>query len=313
VDDVDGSARPPGSLVLAVAGDSASGKSTLSRGIAAVLGDERVGRICADDYHRYDRSTRAELGVTPLSPRSNRLDLLSEHLDALGRGAAVTKPTYDHATGSFGPDERWEPSEFVIVEGLLPLADRAALDAIDVAVYLDPQERLRRRWKLERDVFERGYLPADVVAELARREGDAAAFVRPQRQVADIVVAFEPSGPGPLAVTLTVRPVLPYPDLRARVGALSADGAAPIAWSIGADDRGPMSVLEIDGACPPEMGAELEDVIWSYLPADDRLAAERIGIVQRPGHPPVRSEPLALAQLIIIAYLVGTFDWAFDL
>jgi Uridine kinase len=141
-------------LLLALAGDSASGKSTLSRGVELILGVGRVGRVCTDDYHRYDRSSRAELGVTPLAPEANRMDLMAEHLRALARGAAVTKPTYDHDTGTLGPDEHVEPGEIVIAEGLLPLADRGVRDAIDVAVFLEPEEALRHRWKLERDVFE---------------------------------------------------------------------------------------------------------------------------------------------------------------
>ena len=146
-------------VLLALAGDSASGKTTLSSGIEFILGVDRVGRVCTDDYHRFDRATRAEVGVTPLAPEANRMDLMAEHLRSLATGRAVTKPTYDHHTGAFGPDERVAPGEIVIVEGLLPLADRGVRDVIDVAVFLEPEEELRRRWKLERGVFERGYSP----------------------------------------------------------------------------------------------------------------------------------------------------------
>jgi hypothetical protein len=63
-----GAARP---LLLGLAGDSASGKSTLSRGVEYVLGLRRVARLCTDDYHRFDRADRARLGVTPLDPAAN--------------------------------------------------------------------------------------------------------------------------------------------------------------------------------------------------------------------------------------------------
>src|SRR3712207_2355448 len=118
------------------------------------------------------------------------MDLMAEHLRTLASGVRVTKPTYDHHIGGFGPDETIEPGEIVIMEGLLPLVDRGTRDAIDVAVFLDPDEELRRRWKLERDVFERGYSPAEVVAELQRREPDAARYVRPQRGYADVILRF---------------------------------------------------------------------------------------------------------------------------
>lgn len=301
-------------LLLGLAGDSASGKSTLSHGIEYILGVERVGRVCTDDYHRFDRVARAERHVTPLSPEANRLDLLGEHLRRLSVGSPVTKPTYDHQTGSFGPDETIEPGEIVIVEGLLPLADRGTRDTIDVAVFLEPEEPLRHRWKLERDVFERGYSPAEVVRELKRREPDAVRYVRPQRDFADIAVRFHrdrDEEDGPLAARLAVRPTLPYPELRELVGSL--DGEGPVRWASRTDHRGPMSVLEIRSDCPPEVGAELEEVIWSRLRPDDRLQRDRIGVVRRPGHGDERSESLALAQLLVVAFLVGRFDEAFEL
>ncbi len=167
----------------------------------------------------------------------------------------MRKPTYSHVTGTFGPDESVEPREVVIVEGLLPLCDPGARRVIDVAVFLEPDERLRRRWKLERDVFERGYSPQQVVDEIKRREADAAAFVRPQRAFADIIVSFG-GGPGAdddrrRSARLIVRPTLPYQGLREVVGSLRGAAEPPIRWSTRTDDRGPMSVLDIDGDCPP--------------------------------------------------------------
>lgn len=302
-------------LLLALAGDSASGKSTLSRGIEYILGVGRVGRVCTDDYHRYDRATRSKISVTPLSPEANRMDLMAKQLRMLAAGRAVTKPTYDHYSGDFGPDEVVEPGEIIIIEGLMPLVDRGIRDAIDVAVYLDPNERLRRRWKLERDVFERGYAPKEVIAELRRRETDAATFVRPQRDHADVIVRFFRRSPNDLTLSarLTVRPTLPYTALRELLGDLRTRGVEPVRWSARTDARGPMSVLEIDGDCPPEVGGQLEEALWSSLRSDGGLQRDRIGIVRRPGQPEERSESLALAQLLIVSYLVGAFDGAFEL
>ena len=72
-------------------------------------------------------------------------------------------------------------------------------------------------------------------------------------------------------------------------------------------------MLDIDGDCPPDLGAEIEEALWSALRPDDRLQRDRIGIVRTPGRPERRSEALALAQLLIVAYLVGVFDGAFEL
>lgn len=304
-------------LLLALAGDSSSGKSTLSRGIEYILGRDRVTRICTDDYHRQDRAERARLGITPLAPEANRMDLMAAHLRALSAGEGVTKPTYDHLTGTFGPDETVLPAEIVIVEGLLPLVERETREAIDVGVFLEPEELLRRRWKLERDVFERGYLPKDVVAELERREADVAQHVRPQRDRADVIVRFHRDGEraddAPLSARLIVRPTLPYPTLRELLGSYRTRGVEPVRWSTRTDRRGPISVLDVDGDCPAEVGAELEEALWASLRPDERLRRDRLGVVRRPGRGQERSEALALSQLLIVTHLVGVLDGALAL
>ena len=40
-------------IILGIVGDSASGKTTLSAGVAQILGAEHGAVICTDDYHRY--------------------------------------------------------------------------------------------------------------------------------------------------------------------------------------------------------------------------------------------------------------------
>jgi hypothetical protein len=73
-----------------------------------------------------------------------------------------------------------------------------------------------------------------------------------------------------------------------------------------------MSVPEIDGDCPAEVGGELEEALWSALHPDERLQRDRIGmVVRRPGRGEERSE--ALARLLIVTHLVGAFDGAFEL
>ena len=49
----------PRPVIVGVVGDSAAGKTTITRGLVRALGDENVTHIAADDYHRYDRKQRA--------------------------------------------------------------------------------------------------------------------------------------------------------------------------------------------------------------------------------------------------------------
>ncbi len=61
-------------IILGIVDNSAAGKTTLTKGIAKVLGSENVTVICTDDYHSYDRQERAEVGITALHPDCNYLD-----------------------------------------------------------------------------------------------------------------------------------------------------------------------------------------------------------------------------------------------
>ena len=96
----------------------------------------------------------------------------------------------------------------------------------DVTVYLDPPEEIRRRWKVKRDVTKRGYAEDEVTAELARREPESAAYIRPQRAHADIVVRFAPieergeTADDPLSAYVMLRPTIDHPDLS---GVISED------------------------------------------------------------------------------------------
>ncbi len=144
-------------IMLGIVGDSAAGKTTLTKGIAQVLGSEEVTVICTDDYHRYDRKQRAELGITALHPDCNYVDIMQQHLSLLRMGQPILKPIYNHKTGSFDAPEYIKPGKFVIVEGLLGYSTRAARDCYDVKVYLAPPEPLRASWKIKRDTLKRGY------------------------------------------------------------------------------------------------------------------------------------------------------------
>ena len=87
----------PRAIVVGVVGDSGAGKTTLTRGLTRVIGDAHVTHVSADDYHRYDRKQRRELGVTPLHPDSNHLDILTQHMSHLRRGESFGEPDEQEA------------------------------------------------------------------------------------------------------------------------------------------------------------------------------------------------------------------------
>jgi len=285
-------------IVLGVVGDSAAGKTTITRGLVRVLGEERVTHVCTDDYHRYDRRQRAELGITALHPDANHLDILAQHLLHLRRGEPVLKPVYRHADGTFGPPVYVRPHDVTIVEGLLGYHSSAMRDCYDVRVYLAPPEDMRRRWKVARDCSRRGYTTDEVLEELDRRESDSAGWIRPQERHADMVVSFLPGDgddPEDLGAEVTLRDGLPHPDLSPLVDAR----AGGFALLDGPTERR----LRIPGDIDPRRAAEMEEAIWDRMHFATHLRSQRLGEFTV-GIDLRRSESLALVQLIILFHVV---------
>ncbi|MGC2181655.1 MAG: phosphoribulokinase [Terriglobales bacterium] len=300
-------------IVLGIVGDSAAGKTTITRGLAELLGEDRVTHICADDYHKYDRSERARLKITPLHPNCNYLDILELHLERAHYGQPMLKPVYDHCTGSLVRPEYLVPSEFVIVEGLLGFHTEVMRQFYDVKVFLDPPEDLRRIWKIKRDTAKRGYTAEQVLAELEKRESDSQNFIRPQREFADIVVQFHPGGrvrsdqaDSHLNVRLVLRPTIPHPDL-SYLFEQDQSKASGVRLALGRDNGRPVDFLEVDGDVSREHAAELEDTMWKHLPDLRPLRADQFGDYNY-GIEVRHSDSLALTQLLITYHLLRAYS-----
>ncbi|GAB1640792.1 phosphoribulokinase [Krasilnikovia sp. MM14-A1259] len=293
-------ARP---VMLAVGGDSGSGKTTLAQGLAAAIGADRCTSICVDDYHRYDRAQLRVLPLTALSPDANYLDIMEQHLQMLATGQPILKPVYDHRTGTFARPQYLRPRQFVIVEGLFPLFSKLSRACFDITVFLDPPEEIRHRWKIHRDTTCRGYTTAQVRHELARREPDSAAYIRPQRRFADIVVRFAPAPEGadrpdtPSTAELLLRPTVQHPPL---TRLLTDDVGAALHLNIIRDDDGtPVDCLRVHADATADEARLLEKALWDGV-GHDREIPRGLGRLADGGH----SEPLAITQELLLFHLM---------
>ena len=248
-------------VLVGIAGDSASGKHTAHGILAGILGQDRVLSVDGDDVHRWERGHEMWKVVSHLDPAANDLYLLLEHAEALGRGQTITRVRYDHQTGRFTEPSRVSPGRFVFVIGLHPFYMKRMRDMLDVKVYMDPEEELRQEWKLRRDVRDRGYSPSQVLEQLRTREADAAVFVRPQQQFADMVVRY-------------FRP--------ATVAANVARDASSLGIRVRVDNSLPLARLADELRRLPGARASLmheDDLVHQTLTVEGDIGADDIGTV----------------------------------
>ena len=296
-------------IMLGIAGDSAAGKTTLSKGIADALGEDQVTVICCDHYHRYDRQRRNELGVSAIAPEGNYIDIMEQHFRLLREGKPILMPVYNHSTGKFDPPRYVQPTKYVIIEGLLPFHTRIMRLCFDVKVYLNPPEDLRYKWKIKRDTAKRGYSTEQVQASLEKRKDLSPKYIHPQRKKADLIVRFYPPDEdtaetgGHLNACLVLLPTLPHPDLTDLL-AHSGNGRRPaMQLELGRYESKPADFLQIDGSVSANKAAELELIIAHNLPPGDYLDFTKLGKFQS-GLEEQQSYPLALTQLLIAYHMI---------
>ena len=290
--------------MIAVGGDSGTGKRTLCRGLEAIFGAGRIAKLVLDDYHSLDRSQRKLVGYTAADPRATNFAAVEEDLWALHEGRGIEKPVYDHADGTFKGTERLEPHEIIIVQGLFPLYTRALRSLFDISVWMDPQDDLKPAWKMQRDTLRRGYTEADAREEMDGRAPDVAHYVAPQAKYADLTVSFyKPTAVNVDPAKLSAR-IRKGGRFRALDYAEFQSGSTSIRQMEQTAAGGfPETIIELDGTIEPGLAEHVQDRLWSHIDGGAN-ARPALGKYQDAHGHNQTGYALALAQLLIARRVV---------
>jgi uridine kinase len=178
--------------IIGVAGGTGSGKTTVSRGIQATVGTERIVYLEHDSYYRDHSHLPPEERARCNYDHPDSLDtpLLIQHLDALCHGEPIQVPLYDFATHSRqAATKPVAPAPVILVEGILLFVEKELRDRIDMRIYVDTGADLRFIRRLQRDVDERGRTPQSVITQyLATVRPMHLEFVEPSKRYADIII-----------------------------------------------------------------------------------------------------------------------------
>lgn len=191
---------------LGIAGETASGKSTITMDIIDTIEefaleygiDNPITRINTDDYY-YDRSEMVKKAGSFSEfakhydldiPEALELSLMKEHIHQLREGKTVYLPKYDMSGTAIRIDnvQKAEPSKIIISEGLFTLTDDV-VDAFDFKIYVDVSRKAQKeRFYIraaERDLGD----SVDEVYENASNK--AKIYIHPTAMKADIVLSGE--------------------------------------------------------------------------------------------------------------------------
>jgi uridine kinase len=182
-------------FVIGIAGDSGAGKDTYADSITGLFGAHSVVKLSGDDYHLWDRQKPMWQVMTHLNPMANDLEGFCNDLIALTDGKSIQSRHYDHQTGKMSKPHRIESNDFIIASGLHALYLPILRECYNLKIYLDIDEALRRYFKLQRDVKQRGHTVERVLSSFQKREPDSERFIRPQALHADLILSLQPIHP----------------------------------------------------------------------------------------------------------------------
>lgn len=177
-------------FTIGIAGDSGSGKSTLIDVVERCLGRHDLLYIEGDGDHRWERGEKQWKEFTHLNPKANYLYRQATDLKQLRVGNPVKRVEYNHDTGKFTDAKKIKPKRYVILCGLHSLYLPQARKYLDLKIYMDVDETLRKFWKIQRDIAHRGYSKEKILEQIEERIPDAEKYIYPQRKYADMSIQY---------------------------------------------------------------------------------------------------------------------------
>ena len=179
-------------LIIGIAGGSGSGKTTVVKAITEQLKD-KVTVIPQDSYYKdLSHATEEEKRVHNFDhPDSIDFELLRQQLKELRDGNSVDQPVYSYITCGRSKTEtvRVNPTDIIIVEGILIFTDPKLRKLMDIKIFVDADDDDRLMRVMSRDIVERGKTVEWVIERYSRTVKPMyLQFIEPSKRYADVII-----------------------------------------------------------------------------------------------------------------------------
>jgi len=179
-------------VIIGIAGASASGKTLLAKTIVKEMASTQVVVIPEDAYYQ-------DLSHLPVEERAKANfdhpaaldhDLLAQHLSDLRAGKTVCLPSYDHTLHVRKKETiKITNASIIILEGILLFSDEQLREKMHIKIFIDtPLDTCLIR-RLKRDITERGRTVDSVLNQYMQTVRPMyLQFIEPSKHHADIIV-----------------------------------------------------------------------------------------------------------------------------
>ncbi|XP_031380913.1 uridine kinase-like protein 5 [Punica granatum] len=194
-------------FVIGVAGGTASGKTTVCNMIIAQLHDQRVVLVNQDSFYHSlsDEVVKKVHEYNFDHPDAFDTEMLLSCMEKLKLGQEVSIPDYDFKSHKVtGTARKVNPSDVIILEGILVLHDPRVRDLMNMKIFVDTDSDVRLARRIQRDTVERGRDIQNVLEQYERFvKPSFEEFILPSKKYADIIIPR--GGDNDVAVDLIVQ------------------------------------------------------------------------------------------------------------
>ena len=179
-------------IIIGIAGGTASGKTTLAKLIKEEYKDD-VTIFSHDFYYKsHNHMTMEERLKTNYDcPEAFETELLIEHLNKLIKNETIQRPIYNYGT-RLREQEMLEvkPTKIIVIEGILALENKELLNLMDIKVFVDAEPDVRLIRLIKRDIKERElnveYIIGKYMSTLKPMHDK---YIQPSKNNADIIIS----------------------------------------------------------------------------------------------------------------------------
>lgn len=196
-------------IIIGVTGGSGSGKTTVSQKILEELHGHSISIIQQDSYYKdqAEKTMEERRTVNYDHPLAFDADLLYEHLKMLKNNQKIEVPIYDYKISTRSSEViEQDPTDVIILEGILILADERIRDMLDIKVYVDTDDDIRIIRRIRRDMEQRARTLDSIINQyLTGVKPMYHQFIEPTKRYADVIVPE--GGKNSVAIDLLVTKV----------------------------------------------------------------------------------------------------------
>ncbi|CAL9219043.1 unnamed protein product [Arabidopsis halleri] len=180
-------------FVIGVAGGAASGKTTVCDMIMQQLHDQRAVVVNQDSfYHNVNEEELVRVHDYNFDhPDAFDTEQLLSSMEKLRKGQAVDIPNYDFKSykNNVFPPRRVNPSDVIILEGILIFHDPRVRDLMNMKIFVDADADVRLARRIKSDTVEKDRDIATVLDQYSKFVKPAFEdFILPTKKYADIII-----------------------------------------------------------------------------------------------------------------------------